>query len=100
MEHQHGRRVFVLYPNIAAVTSCEKDLFGGNKNFPQQWRIQGEEEGPRPSLATSYHTRQTEEFFSFLVAICRVIAETVTTKDSHVYRYSLVCNLSDMNLSN
>ena len=53
-----------------------------------------------PPSPTSYHTRQTEEFFSTLVAICRIIAETVSTKDSHVYRYSLVCNLSDMNLSN
>ena len=58
LEHQHGRRVFVLCPNIAAVTSCEKDLFGGNKNLSTA--VANPERGNTPPPSpTSYHTRQT-----------------------------------------
>ena len=99
MEHPHGRRVFVLYPNIAAVTSCEKDLFGGNKNLSTAVANPGRGRGTTPLPRHLLPHPSDLRIFFFFLAFCRVIAETVTTKDSHVYRYSLVCNLSDMNLS-
>ena len=49
---------FVLYPNIAAVTSCENDLFGGNKNLSTAVANPGRGTTPPPS-PTSYHTCQT-----------------------------------------
>ena len=30
--HKHGRRVIVLYTNMAAVTSCENDLLEGARH--------------------------------------------------------------------